>query len=509
MPLPESAPIGDPLAVDHLVEDIGRRSRRGGAILLSAQALRVLGQMATLVALVRLLPPQAFGLLAMIAAIGAVLDLIKEFGLSAATIQKPDLTQAQVSALFWINAAIGAAMGMGMFLAAPLLAQFYGQPALVPVARWMALAFVASGLTVQHWALLRRQMRFKSVAALETGADFASFAVGIGMALGGAGYWTLVAQRLVSPLVLVVGSWLVCRWRPALPAPTAGVRSLLGYGASVTGSGLALAVTRSVDQVLIGWLWGPGVLGLYERTTRLLMMPVNTINAPIYAAAMPALSRLSNQPERYRALCTQVIQKLGVLTMPVFALAAVTADWVVEILFGPSWRQAVPLVTLFSLAAIGLPVLQAVGLLYMTHSRMAEMLRANLIDSGLCIAAILAGLRWGVVGVAASLALSVLLIRLPVAFWLSTRRGPMRARTLWRAIAPPASSAIAVALSVWWLRQFEPDPTAPALAAAAASAISSCLVVLMLWPETRRDLRGLLAVLTSNFAGNPRMPLGE
>ena len=491
--MPEPEPIPDHLAVDHLIEDIGRRSRRGGSILLSAQALRVLGQMGTMVVLARLLPPQAFGLLAMVAAIGAVLDLIKEFGLSSATIQKADITQAQVSALFWINAAIGAAMGMGLFLAAPLLAQFYGQPELVAVTRWMALGFVASGLTVQHWALLRRQMRFKSVAVLETGGDFASFAAGIGMALGGAGYWALVAQRLVPPVVLVAGSWLVCRWRPALPARTGGIRSLLGYGASVTCGGLALAFSRSVDQVLIGWLWGPATLGIYERVTRLLMMPVNTINAPIYSAAMPALSRLSDQPERYRALCTQVVQKLGLLTMPAFALAAVTADWVVEILFGPSWRPAVPLVTLFSLAATGLPVLQAVGLLYMTHARMAEMLRANLIDSGICVAAILAGLRWGVVGVAASLALAVLSIRLPVAFWLSTRGGPVRAVMLWRAIAPPASAALAVAVSVFVLRLFEPVATISALAAAAAMALSATLIVLALWPETRHEMSRLLS----------------
>ncbi|HZQ00685.1 MAG TPA: lipopolysaccharide biosynthesis protein [Reyranella sp.] len=480
------------LGVDHLIHDVGRRSRRGGVILLSTQVLRALGQIGTLAVLARLLPPSAFGLLAMVAAVGILLDLVKEFGLSAATIQKPDITQAQVSALFWINAVIGAGLGAGLFLAAPLLAAFYGQPELAPVTRWMALAFVASGLTVQHWALLRRQMRFTAIATLETSADFASFATGIGLVLAGAGYWALVAQRLLAPLFLLVGSWLSCRWRPTSPARTPGLGALVRYGASVTVSGLAVAFSRSIDQILIGWMWGPVLLGLYERTTRLLMMPINTINAPVYAAAMPALSRLTDQPDRYRALCGQVLQKVGLLTMPAFALAAVTADWVVEILFGPSWRQAVPLVALFSLAAMALPVLQAVGLLYMTHSRMTEMVRANLIDSGLCVLSILAGLRWGVVGVAASLAVTVLVIRLPLAFWFATRRGPVSMGMLWRAIAPPASAAIAVALSVGVLRRFEVQATLPALASAAALALSVCVCVLALWPETRRELRQLL-----------------
>src|SRR3954471_10454379 len=130
-PLPSGNPSPESeLATDHLIADLGRRSRRGGAVLLGAQVVRVLGQMATLVVLARLLPPSAFGLLAMVAAIGLVLDLIKEFGLSAATIQKADITQAQISVLFWINAGIGTSLGVLLFLAAPLLARFYGQPEL-------------------------------------------------------------------------------------------------------------------------------------------------------------------------------------------------------------------------------------------------------------------------------------------------------------------------------------------------------------------------------------------
>jgi polysaccharide transporter, PST family len=467
------------LATDHLTDDLGRRSRRGGVVLLSAQMVRVLAQVATLVVLARLLPPSAFGLLAMVAAIGAVLDLVKEFGLSAATIQKQDISHAQVSALFWINAGVGTTLGLGLFLAAPLLARFYGEPELDAVARWMALAFVASGLTVQHWALLRRQMRFGAIAGLETLADLLSFGTAIGLSVAGAGYWALVAQRLISPILLLVGSWALCRWRPAPPARTAGVSGLLRFGASVTGSGLAVAFSRSIDQILIGWLWGPALLGLYERTARLLLLPINTINAPVYAAAMPALSRLIDQPARYRSMFGQVMQKVALLTMPAFALAAVTADWIVRILLGPSWAEAIPLAALFSVSAIYLPVLLAVGLLYMTQARTGEMLRATLIDAALCVASILAGLNWGVVGIAAALATVGLLVRIPVAFWLATRHGPVSAGFVWRAIAPPASAAAAVAVAVGYLRRFEAEPTWAALATTALVGLLAAFVGLV------------------------------
>ncbi len=470
---------------------------------MAAQLVRVAGQLATLVVLARLLSPSAFGLLAMVAAIGTILDLVKDFGLSAATIQKPDITHAQVSALFWINAAVGGCLGAALFAAAPLLASFYGQPDLTAVTRWLALGFVASGLTVQHWALLRRQMRFPTIAGMETGADLLSFAAAISLAAAGAGYWALVVQRLVPPVMLTITSWTFCRWRPAAPARTSGLPALLGFGASVTGSGLGVAFSRSIDQVLIGWLWGPAVLGLYERTTRLLLLPINTINAPVYAAAMPALSRLTGQPERYRAMFGQVMQKLGLLTMPIFALVAVTADWIVEILLGPAWLRAIPLVALFSLAATCLPLVLASSLLYMTQARTTEMLRATVVDTCLCVASILAGLHWGVAGVAASLAAGALLLRWPAAFWLATRRGPVSARQIWRAVAPPASAALAVLLAVYAVRRVETEPSIAGLGSVAGTALIAVLLVLLAWPETRREMASIMSYVSSLLSRRP------
>lgn len=459
-------------------------------LLLATQLVRVVGQFATLVVLARLLPPSAFGLLAMVAAVGLVLDLLKELGLSAATIQKSDLTHQQVSALFWINAAAGVLLAGLLALGAPVLARFYGQPELVSVARWLAVGFVLSGLTVQHWALLRRQMRFAAIAGLETAADYAGFAVAIALAVAGEGYWALVVQRLVSPAVLLVGSWMACRWRPAWPAATEGLGGLLRFGGSVTASGLATAAARSFDQIAIGWLWGAATLGLYERTTRLLLLPVNTVNASIFAAGMPALSRLLDQPERYRAMFVQIVQKLALLTMPAFAVAAVTADWVVAILLGPSWKEAVPLVVLASVSATFLPVLLTMGLLYLTQGRTGELLRATVADSLLCLVAIAAGLPWGAVGVAASLAVVGLAVRTPLGFHLATRRGPVSTAAVWRAIAPPASAAMAAAAAAWIVREHVSREISPqGVAAVGAAVLAALVLVLVAWPDTRRDLR--------------------
>ncbi len=461
---------------------------------LGAQGLKIVIQIGALVVLARLLPPAAFGLVAMVAALTALLDVVKEFGFSAVTIQKADINHTQVSALFWINTAAGSLVALGIFLGAPLLATFYDQPELVPIARWLALGFVLSGLTVQHWALLRRQMRFGAIAAVETGADICGFAIAIAVASFGGGYWALVVQRLVYVGVGLVASWALCRWRPAPPGPAPELPAMVRFGGSVTVCYFAIVLTRSIDQMLIGWLLGPAILGAYERAARLLMLPINSINGPVYAVGMPALSRLADQQQRYRHLVRQMVQKLAMLTMPAFALVAATADWIVQLVFGPQWQAAAPIAMLFGVSATCLPVVLALGLLYQSQGRTREMLRATFIDSGISIAAILAGLPFGAVGVAAAIAFAGLVVRTPVAFWLVTRRGPVQLRDLYAAVAPATAAAVLCAVAVWALRQLLPaDAAAPVESLAMAGVVGLCAMALtfLALPDSRRALLAL------------------
>jgi len=482
------------IRTDHLVDDIGRRAVRGGTVTLGAQMVKMVVQFGTIVIMARMLAPEAFGLIAMVAAINTLLDLVKELGLSSATIQRPDITHEQVSALFWINAGIGAVLALGLALSAPAIAWFYGEPDLVLMTQVLAIGFLLSGLTVQHWALLRRQMRFMPVALIDAGAEVVGFAVAIAMAWAGFDYWSLVAQRLISPLLVLAGCWALCGWRPSRPARAAGIGDLLRYGASVTGANLAVALTRSIDQVIIGRLWGPSMLGLYERALKLLMLPINNINAPMYAVAMPGLSRLTDREDRYRQLFADMLQWLAMLTMPLFAMVPVMADWVVLLLFGPKWTDGVPLVAWFGFAACFLPTMLALGLLYLSQNRTGEMFRATLVDCALSIVGIFAGLRFGVTGIAASYALTGLFVRTPVACWLATRRGPVRLRDLHGAVLPSIVAALVAVAVVMLLRRFViPAQIMPVLGLClgTGAGLAAAAVALVLIPSSRRSLTAL------------------
>ena len=479
------------LKTDHLIADVGKRALRGGALTFSAQAAKAVLQITTVIVLTRLLSPAAFGLIAMVASVNAVMEIVRELGLSSATIRKPDVTHAQVTSLFWINTGAASLGALVLFLAAPGIAAFYHQPQLIWVTRALAFAFVMNGVTVQHWALLRRQMRFGAVVTVDMGGEITGFAIAIGLALTGWGYWALVAQRLAGPLFGMVSCWLLCRWRPGLPRFAEGTGELLEYGASVTGVNIMVALARNLDQVLIGWMWGAAPLGLYDRSSRLLMAPVNNFGPPVYAVAMPGFSRIADQPARYRRGFVEMVEKLSMITMPAAVTVAVCAPWVVTLLFGPRWSAATPLVACFATAVVYQPLIQLAGLLFMTQNRMGEMLKVALLDASICIASIAIAVPFGANWVAGAIAASGLTMRLPVQFWFASAKGPVTFGDLVRAVIPSAIAAGAVALMVMLMRGALAASTPPIAGVALASLTASVtgFAVYIAIPKSRRSLR--------------------
>src|SRR3984885_2517053 len=191
----------DAFSIEHLHADLKGRSVRGGMLTLTSQGAQFLMQTVSTVVLARLLTPADFGLVAMVSAITGLGQAFADLGLSEATIQRKDITHEQISALFWTNGAIGLALTLITAALAPLLAKFYREPKLIEITLVLSLTFLIGGLRVQADALLKRQMRFSSLAV----RDIASSAIGVCVAIvtarAGLGYWVLAPLPLPSHLI--------------------------------------------------------------------------------------------------------------------------------------------------------------------------------------------------------------------------------------------------------------------------------------------------------------------
>lgn len=429
---------------DHLESDLGRRSARGGAVTLTAQICKfLLGMVATIV-LARLLTPEDYGLIGMVAILVSFLMMFQYMGLSTATIKWAHLDQQVVTELFWINIALSTVITILTVGSTPLLAWFYHEPRLIGIAIGFGFTIFLTGLGIQHEALLSRQMRFGMLAVI----DITSMLIGVIAALTSAwlraGYWSLVINQIVLSLVRVSAVWMVCRWRPGLPKLALRSRAMISYGGNLTGFNLANYFALNLDNALIGRFWGAQQLGLYAKAYQLLLLPLEQINGPLGTVAIPALSRLADSPERYRSAYLRILQKLSMLTMPLVAFMIVTSDWLVLLLLGPQWLQTGRIFMWLGIAALIQPVTKTCWWLFISQGRSSEMLRTGILTSGVSVACIIAGLPWGAVGVAAAYAASELLLVTPIIFWRVTRQGPLRIADFLKTIAPGACASLSV-----------------------------------------------------------------
>jgi PST family polysaccharide transporter len=480
---------------DHLVADLKNRSVRGSVASMSTQGLKLVLQMGSTMVLARLLTPDDYGIFGMAVVLTGFLALFNDLGLSMATIQRRELSHEQVSALFWVNASLGLLIMLAALAAAPVAAWFFDEPGLRAVVSALAVAFLLGGLGVQHQALLRRQMRFGRIALI----DIAALGTGIGAAIvcawQGMGYWALVAMHLGTACVTLIGAWLLCRWVPSRPRRTADVGGLLGFGANLFGFNLLNYFSKAADHLLLGWRWGRQPLGLYHNARRLMQLPLTQLNAPMTQVALPALSRVADQPDRYRAAYVRFVDKILLLALPGIAFLIATSDWLVAVLLGPQWGESAQILAILGFSALLEPLANTTGWLLISQGRTRELLHLGVIGTVLRFGLIALALPWGANGVAVAVAVRAFVV-FPIICYVVGRRGPVRALDILRPAVAPAIAAVGVFALLFALRWAVPLPSALAslvisffLAAAASFAI---LVALPSGRGALTDLRDSL-----------------
>ena len=226
---------------------------------------------------------------------------------------------------------------------------------------------------------------------------------------------------------------------------------MLWFGGHLTGSSLINFAARNIDNILIGRYWGPTQLGLYSRAYQLLLLPLEQINAPLDTVAITSLSKLIDAPERYRQAYLRMLEKVVMVTMPGIALMIVTSDWLVRVMLGPQWVETGRIFAILGVMGILEPVSFTLGWLMVSQARTKEFMQMVIFNSIVSILAIVVGLRWGAIGVAASFALSGVVIRKPVLLWWAGRKGPVRTSEIYKAILPAlvAAGTVAILLSLF------------------------------------------------------------
>jgi len=433
---------------EHLQTDLKGSSVRGGMITMLGHGATFALRTGSTIVLARLLTPQDYGLIAMVTAITSFVMMLKDMGLSAATIQKAEINHSQVSTLFWLNVAAGFGLSVITAALAPAMAWFYGDQRLIWITLALSGVFLFTGLSVQHQALLRRQMRFATLVIVGIASLIIGIATAILAARFGAGYWALVLMQLVTPVSGAVGLWLACKWRPGWPVRKSGVRSMVHFGLNITGFNIVNYFSRNLDNVLIGRFYGSGVLGLYSRAYQILLWPIDYIRVPLSLVAMPAMSHLQNDPVRFRTYYTKLISMLAFVSMPLMIFLAVCSDNTVRILLGEKWMSASILFKIMAITGFIQTVGTTTGIVQVSYGQTGRYLKWGIANGAATVASFIVGLPWGAVGVATSYAIVNYLIFLP-SLWYCFRQTPVSTATFLTAVSYPAIASLCMGAAIY------------------------------------------------------------
>ena len=401
------------------------------------QVVRLVLTVLSTIVISRLLSPDDYGVMAMAAPVVGFIVLFQDLGLGSATIQARTMSPEVSNGLFWINMAASAAIFFALLLCAPLAAWFYDDIRAGYITAASAVGVLLSGTALQHSALLNRDMRFGVISAIDIANAVVTFLGALIAAYLLRNYWALWIGTMAGVFVQVVLTWLVTPWRPSWKISLAGTGQMARFGGNLTGF-----------NVLIAKFAGSVALGLYDRSFKLMMLPLQTINGPLGRLMLPILSRLRDEPERYRRSFLLAVRAILLFATPGITVAVATSDRLMIFLLGDTWSAAGPIFFWLGLASLLQPVSNATGWLFISSGRGREMFRWGMVSTATTLIAIVIGLRWGVEGVAMSLFI-VLLLRTPLLNAYCVRGTSVRARDLYLVMLEPALGAVAAALLVY------------------------------------------------------------
>ncbi|MGE5620957.1 MAG: MOP flippase family protein [archaeon] len=374
---------------------------------------RQMFQFFTTIILARLLTPVDIGLAGMALLVIGFLNVFKDFGTSAAIIQKKEVTDRLLSSLFWFNMFLGIVLSSLMFIFAGFLSFIFGDLRLFPLFQVLSLIFVINSFGVVIQALLERRLAFSIIARIEVISTIISSFIGICMAFSGFGVWSLVFQSLAasmvsSSLLLIKGGW-----KPSLSFAYHDAVSVLNYSSNLTGFNVFNYFVRNADNFLIGKFLGAKELGYYSLAYRIMLYPLQNLTAIIGRVMFPVFSKINEDNEHFKKVYVQMTSFIAICTFPLMMGIGVLSDKLIISFFGVQWADTAKI--LLFLAPVGL--LQSVdattGIIFQAKGKTNWLFIWGVITGVIFVPAYSVGLKWGVTGVACSYLVAYLLIFYP------------------------------------------------------------------------------------------------
>ena len=354
------------------------------------------GQFVVGIILTRLLTPEDFGLVGMITIFIVIGQSLTNSGFGQALIQKKNADDIDFSTVYYFNIFASIIIYLIVFFGAPLIADFYNQPQLIPLTKIISLAFVIDAFGRINQVYLEKHLDFKSPSIIGVVSVAVSGSISITLAYLGFGVWALVANTLIRSFMTTILLWVVSNWRPLFVFSSRSLKSLFVFGSKILVAGLMQSIFQNIYYLIIGRFFSAQSLGYFTRAVQFRDMPVNTLTVIIQKVTFPVFSTIQDNDEKLVPGYTKAIRMLSAVVFPFLVIIFITSKPLIEIVLGEVWLPVVPYLKVMVLYGWIQVIYTINNQIITVKGRSDYYLQIQIIDKVLIVSSILLTYKYGI-----------------------------------------------------------------------------------------------------------------
>ncbi|EPG9697333.1 TPA: MOP flippase family protein [Klebsiella aerogenes] len=343
--------------------------------------------------LARIIEPHQFGLLTISMLVIMIADTISDFGISNSIIQRKNISEVELSTLYWINVIIGLLVFFLVFVLSGLISDLLNQPEIKPLVQLLAFAFIIIPHGQQFRALLQKELEFSKIGLIETSSILIGFAITMCSALyypfAITAIWGYLCMSICKTLMFAVVGRKI--YKPILQFNYKSVSSNIKFGAYLTADALVNQLNSNIATVILSRSLGAVIAGGYNLAYNVAVLPPSRLNPILTRVLFPAFSKIQDDKEKLRTNFYKLLSFVGLINFPVLLGLLTVSDNFVITIFGEKWQFITPILQILCIVGLLRSIGNPIGSLLMAKARVDISFKFNVFKLFLFIPSIWIG----------------------------------------------------------------------------------------------------------------------
>lgn len=403
--------------------------------------------------LARILLPEEFGLIGMIAIFIAIGNVLINAGLTTSIIRMQNPTLEDYSTVFLTNLLGSIFIYFIIFLFAPLISEFFRQPQLINLIRVYSLSLIINAFSTVQLTRLTKELEFKRQLTIQIPSLVISSVLGLYLAYRGFGVWALVIMHLTQATLIASQLWIRTGWRPLFKFNNERFIYHFKFGYKLLLSGLIDVVYLNIYNLIIGRMFPAAQLGFYTRAMNMRQLPVQNLSTALNKVTFPVFTKIKDDDVKLKDGYKRIMQIVLFIIAPVLISLAILAEPLFVFLFTEKWLPAVPYFQILCIPGILYP-LHAYNLNILNVKGRSDLfLKLEIIKRGFTTIGIICVIPFGIYGL-----LYFQIISSVFGFFVNTMySGKMIQYNVWEQIKDIIGILVLASLigiGLWWFKKY-------------------------------------------------------